>query len=54
MTVREDFLVELTRDPITKIIGQPGQGDLNVLETELAERAAKIKTTEDMAEQGHK
>ena len=35
-------------DPITKIVKESGQGDLNILEAELAEGAAKIKTTEDM------
>ena len=53
MTVREDILVELTMDPITKIIGELGQGDLNILEVELSEQATKIKTTEDVVEQGH-
>ena len=52
MTIREDILSELTADPITKIIGEPEQGDLNVLEAELTEWAAKIKTTMDMIEQG--
>ena len=54
MTVREDTLAELTTDPFTKIIGEPGQGDLNVLKAELSEWVAKIKTTEGMIEQGHK
>ena len=54
MTVREDILVELTMDPITKIIGEAGQGGLNVLDAELKEWAAKIKTTQDMIEQGQK
>ena len=54
MTIREDILAELTVDPITKIIGEAGQGDLNILEAELTEQAAKIKTTEDMTEQGCK
>ena len=54
MTIREDILVELTMVPITKNIGEPGQGDLNILKAEHAEWVAKIKTTEDMVEQGHK
>ena len=54
MTVREDILVKLTMDPITKIIGEPGQGGLKVLEAECAEQVAKIKTTEDTIEKGHK
>ena len=43
MTVREDILVELTMVPITKIIWESGQGDLNILE-------AEIKTPGDMVE----
>ena len=54
MTVREDILVELTMDPITKIIEEHGQGGPNILEAELREQVAKIKTTEDMIEQGCK
>ena len=37
MTIQEENLVELTAEPITKIIGEPGQDDLHVLEAELAE-----------------
>ena len=47
MTIQEDILVELTAEPITKIIGEPEQRDISVLEGELAEQVAKIKTTED-------
>ena len=54
MTIREDILAELTADPITKIIGKPGQGGLNLLDAVLTEQAAKIKTTEDVIEQGCK
>ena len=54
MTIREDILAELTAEPIIKIIGKPGQGDINILEAELAEQAAKIKTTEDLIESGRK
>ena len=46
MTVHEDILAELTIEPITEIIGEPGQGDLNIVEAELMECVAKIKTTE--------
>ena len=53
MIIRED-MVELTMDPSTKINWESVQGDLNVLEAELTEWAAKIKTTEDIIEQGHK
>ena len=41
-------------DPIKKTIGGPGQGEKNTLESELAEKAAKIKTIEDMVEKGCK
>ena len=50
MMVREDILAKLTANPVTKIIGEPRQGDINVLEQELAEKAAKIKTMEDVVE----
>ena len=54
MTIREDIMAELMANLITKITGEPGQEVLNVLEAVLGEQAAKIKTTEDMIEQGHK
>ena len=54
MIIREEILLELIMDPTTKIIGELRQGDLNMLEAELTGRAAKIKTTEDMVEQGRK
>ena len=54
MTVQEVILAELTAKPIIKIIGEPGQGDINTLEQELTEKAAKIKNTEDMVEKGCK
>ena len=54
MKVREDILVKLMADPITKIIEEPGQGDINKLQQDLAEKAAKMKTTEDMVEKGRK
>ena len=38
-------------DPITKITGEPGQGELDA---ELTEWVGKIETTEDMVEQGCK
>ena len=47
MTVWEDILAVLSAEPITEIIGEPGQGDIITLEQELAEKAAKIKTTVD-------
>ena len=54
MTVQEDILAELTVEPITKIIGVPGQGNINILEAELAEWVAKIKTIEDLIKNGRK
>ena len=54
MTIQEDILTELTAEPITKIIGEPGQGDIHILKAELAEQVTKIKTIEDMADKGHK
>ena len=50
MTVREDVLTELTTETVTNIHGEPGKGDINLLEQQLAEKAAKIKTTEDVVE----
>ena len=43
MMVREDILAKLTADPITKIIGEPGHGDVNTLEQELAKKSQKLK-----------
>ena len=54
MTVWEDILTELTVKLITKIIGEPGQGDIYILEAELAKWVAKIKTTEDIIDKWHK
>ena len=54
MMVREDILADLTTEPVTKIMGKPGQGDINLLEQELAEEAAEIKTTVDVVEKGKK
>ena len=48
MTIQEDILAELTTELITKIIGEPRQGDINMLEAELTEQAANFKTTEDL------
>ena len=52
MTVREDILAKLMANPMTKIIAEPGQGDINTLKQELAEKLAKIKATEDVVERG--
>ena len=48
MTVKEDVLTKLTTEPVTKINGEPGQGDIKLLEQEMAEKAAKIEATEDV------
>ena len=47
MTIQEDILAELIVEPVTKIIIELEQGEINILEAELAEQVAKIKTTED-------
>ena len=54
MTIREDIIAKLTAEPITKIICEQGHRDINILEAELAECVAKIKTTEDMVDKGCK
>ena len=54
MTICKDILAKLMVDPITKIIGEPGQGDINTLESKLVAKAAKIKTTDDLVKKGHK
>ena len=46
----EDILAKLMADPIIKMIGEPGQRAIKILEQELAEKAAKIKTTEDVVQ----
>ena len=53
MTVQEDILAKLMAGLITKTIEEPGQVDINTLEQELAEKAAK-KIAEDMVEKGCK
>ena len=52
MTIWEDILAELTAELSMKIIAEPGQGDINILEAELTEQAAKIKTTVDLVDEG--
>ena len=54
MMVTEDILAKLTANLVMKMIGKPRQGDINTLEQELAEKAAKIKTTEDVVGKGRK
>ena len=54
MIIQEDILAELTSEPIAKIIGEVEHRDINILEAELTEWAAKIKTTEDMVNEGCK
>ena len=52
MMVREHILAKLKANPVSKIIGEPGQGDIHTLEQEPAEKIAKIKTTEEVVEKG--
>ena len=54
MTVWEDILAELKAEPITKIIEELGQKDINILEAKLTEWVAKIKTTEDLIKKRRK
>ena len=54
MMVCEDILTELMADAITKIIGEPGQGDINTIESKLAAKAANIKIKGDIFEKGQK
>ena len=51
MLVKEDIVAKLIVKPVTKIIGEPTQDDINQMETELTEKAFKIKTTEYIVEQ---
>ena len=51
MIFREDILAKHTAKLITKIIGEPGQGNIYTLEQKLTEKVAKIKTT-DVVEKG--
>ena len=41
-------MAELTTNPMTKIIGKPGKGDISILVVELTDWAAKMKTAEDI------
>ena len=54
MTVQEHILAKLTTELIMKIIGEPGHRHINTLEQEPAEKATKIKNTEDVVEKGCK
>ena len=54
MTVREEILAELTAEMVTKIDEEPRQGNIILLEQELAEKAAKINITEDVIKKGKK
>ena len=54
MTVSENILAKLTAEPITKIVGESDQGEITILESEFVAKAAKIKTTDDMVENGWK
>ena len=50
MMVREDIFDKLTTEPVTKIHAESVQGDINLLEQELAEKEAKMKPTKDVIE----
>ena len=52
--VRVGIMANLMADPIMKIIRESSQGNINTVEQKLAEKVAKIKTTEDVAEKGRK
>ena len=54
MTVCKDILAELTVETIMKIVSEPGQEEIIILESELVAKLAKIKTTNDMAEKRQK
>ena len=54
MMIREDILAKLTAEQVTKIHGESRQGDISLKEQELAEKAVKITTTEDMVEKRKK
>ena len=54
MAIREDTLVELTTELIITIIGELGQGDIDILKAELTEWVAKIKTIKDLVEKEHR
>ena len=50
ITIQEDIIAEFTAEPITKIIVEPGQGGINILEAELTEQVVKIETTKDLVD----
>ena len=52
--VREDILAKLTSKLVTKIIAEPNKVGINLVEQELAEEAAKIKTMEYVVGKGEK
>ena len=52
--MQDNILAKLTSELIMKFIGEPDQDNINTLEQKLAEKAAKIKTTEDVVEKGCK
>ena len=52
MSMQEDIIAKLIAVPRTKIDGRPTQSDISNLENELAEHDTKIKTMEDIVEQG--
>ena len=54
MKLQEDILAEHMATPISKIIGDQAREISTPSRKKLAEKAAKIKTTEDMAKKGCK
>ena len=54
MTMCEDITAKLMAECVTKIDGKPTQSDFDILKNELAERATKIKTMEDIIKQDKK
>ena len=54
MIMHEDIIAEITVGPITKNNREMTQSGINLLESELAEYTAKIKTMKDIIEQGKK
>ena len=54
MMVQKDIIAKVMAERVMKIDGKPIQSDIVNLKNELAECATKIKTMEDIIEQGKK
>ena len=52
--VWEDIITKLMAEPVTKIVGEPTQSEINLLENKLSEHASKIKMSEDIVKQSKK